>query len=184
MLLVARRARDRGRAGLHRRAVAVRLPRARRGLRVRVLRPGRGGRHGLPAGRPARAAVRRRGDPGRGADDGHPRGQQPARHPDRRGGRQADAGGRPRSACDGRRVRRCCSRSRSSSRSRSRSAGWGVTVLLPLRGRSRSRCRCCGRCATFTSRASSTSCSRGRRGWRWSSGVLFAVGLALGRGVG
>ena len=48
-------------AGVHGRAMAVRLSRARRGLRLRLLRAGGRRRHGLPPGGPARPAVRGRG---------------------------------------------------------------------------------------------------------------------------
>ncbi len=90
-----RRRRDRRGVDLHRRAFAVRLPGARRGQRLRVLRPRRGARHGVRADRAtftwlAVACCDRRRltglrDPGR---------QQPARHPDRLGDRQEDPGGR------------------------------------------------------------------------------------------
>ena len=57
VLLVLGRAGGRRRARLHRRAVAVRLPRPGRGLRVRVLRPRGGRRDGVPPDRAARGAV-------------------------------------------------------------------------------------------------------------------------------
>ena len=68
-------------------------------------------------------------------DDRDPRRQQPARHPDRCGGRQADARRRPRAARDRHRIRARCWRSRSWSRSPSRSAVAGIAVLLPVAGR-------------------------------------------------
>ena len=47
-------------------------------------------------------------------------------------------------------------------------------------GRCRWRRRSSGRSARSATRGSSTSCSRARRGWRSSSRVLFAFGLAIG----
>ena len=86
----------RRRVVLHRRLQALRLPRARRGHGVRVLRPGRGDRHDLRADRvlAVAGAVRRRGDRCAGLRD--PGGQQPARHPDRHRRRQADPRRTPR----------------------------------------------------------------------------------------
>ena len=58
----------------------------------------------LQAGSP-RPPLLRRGNPARRTDHRDPRGQQPAGHPDRPGGRQAHAGGRPGAIEDARRVR-------------------------------------------------------------------------------
>ena len=89
-----------GRLVLHRRREALRLPRARRGDGVRLLRPGRGDRYDV---RPDRdlgvaGAVRRRRHRRTGLRD--PGRQQPARHPHRRGGRQAHPRGPARRAAD------------------------------------------------------------------------------------
>ena len=130
VLLAVGLLRDRRRARLHGRAVAVRLPRPGRGVRVHVLRARRGRRDRLPADAAAVeplywvAAV-----PVGGAHHGHPRRQQPARHPDGRGRRQADAGGDVR-ASSGRagRVRwRCCVVA-----SRCRSCSWSPGRGLPV----------------------------------------------------
>ncbi|CAA9304956.1 MAG: 1,4-dihydroxy-2-naphthoate polyprenyltransferase, partial [uncultured Frankineae bacterium] len=81
----------RRRLGLHRHDPAVRLPRSGRGVGLRLLRPGRGARHHLRAGRAAHLAVPGGGRRLRCAGLRDPRGQQPARHPDRRGRGQAHA---------------------------------------------------------------------------------------------
>ena len=75
---------------LHRRLAALRLPRSRRALRVRLLRARRDPRHDATMTPPAAAgwwgAIG-----GRVARLGDPRRQQPARHPDRPRARQAHA---------------------------------------------------------------------------------------------
>ena len=111
--------------GLHRRPEALRLPRARRGVRVHVLRAGGDGR----APRTWRSRTCRRvawpAAVGRRLPGVRPAGgQQPARHPDRHGRRQAHAGGAAR-----RRARPGGSTSRWSSLRRVRAA-------LVSRGRS------------------------------------------------
>src|ERR1700733_10044594 len=78
---------------LHRRPAAVRVPRARRGLRVRLLRRGRGGGHGVRADGPVQLARAGRLGAGRAAGLRPARGQQPAGHPGRHAGGQADPGG-------------------------------------------------------------------------------------------
>ena len=72
------------------------------------------------------------GHPGRRADDGHPRRQQPARHPDRHAGRQADAGGHPRPAGDGRASTRLLLARIVVVPVVLAAAGCGIAVLLPL----------------------------------------------------
>jgi len=104
----------------HRRTLAVRLSRPRRGVGVPVLWAGGGARHGVPAdprgdrprpGRRGRHGQLRRRDPGR---------EQPARRRLRRPCRQAHAGGRARCPPYPGRVRRAA----------------GVAVCrLPERGR-------------------------------------------------
>ena len=84
------------RVEVHRRRQPLRLPRPRRALRLRLLRPDGHPRHALHAGAPAHLDRRlacavgvgrdRLGDPGR---------QQPARHPHRPRERQADPGRPP-----------------------------------------------------------------------------------------
>src|SRR5436190_5937082 len=85
--------------------MAVWLPRARRGVRVRVLRACRRRGDRLSPGGQGRAAVRRGGAPRRRADDSDPRRQQPPRHPDRRYGRQAHARRDPGTPSHGRGIR-------------------------------------------------------------------------------
>ena len=133
---------------LHRRAEAVRLPRARRGDGARVLRVRRHGRQRVRAARAAPAA--RRG--GARSPSGlpavrRPARQQRARRRDRRGRGQAHARGAHR------RGRRAAARSRAASSARSsRSSGAACSqpwALLGARGgaaRDRGRCgSCCTR---------------------------------------
>ena len=87
----ARPAGHRQRGGLHGRSLAVRLPRARRGLRLRLLRSRRRRRHCVPPDAGPRAAGAGRLRPGRRPHHRHPGRQQPARHRARPEGRQADA---------------------------------------------------------------------------------------------
>ena len=97
--LVAGRRRPRvgaRRVVLHGRLPPVRLPRPRGGDGVRLLRPGRGGRHDVRPDRDLRAPCPVRRGRGRRAGLRDPRGQQPARHPDRHPRRQAHPRGRPR----------------------------------------------------------------------------------------
>src|SRR5439155_1467900 len=95
-----------GRCGLalHRWAVAARLPRARRSLRLRLLRAGRHLRHGVRAGPLCSIHGLDGGSGGWIARDGHPGGQQPSRPEDRRARRQEHAGGEARRARDARAV--------------------------------------------------------------------------------
>ena len=80
----ARRRRHRRGLVLHRRQQAIRVPRARRGLGLRLLRRRRRGGHRLcPDGQADLARPRRR-RPGRPAGLRAARDQQPARHPHRR----------------------------------------------------------------------------------------------------
>ena len=86
-----RRGRHRRGLVLHRRLAALRLPRAGRGLRLRLLRARRDPRHDGdddPAHGSRLVGRHRRRRPGLG----DPRGQQPARHPHRPRARQAHAG--------------------------------------------------------------------------------------------
>ena len=116
-----------------------------------------------------------RGDPGRGADDGDPRGQQPARHPDRYAGRQADAGGRARGPGDADRIRRAPVRrvpgAGRARRDRPRAAG-----AAAARSRCRWRRRSCAPSGRSASRASSTWSSRARPGSRSCSGCCSRSG--------
>ena len=91
-----RAARHPRRLVLHRRLEALRLPRARRGDGVRLLRPGGGHRHDVRPDRDLRAGLPVRRDRDRLLRLRDPGGQQPARHPDRHGRGQAHAGRRPR----------------------------------------------------------------------------------------
>ena len=125
-LLVAARAWRRGRRGglvLHRRQPALRVPRLRRAVGIRLLRCAGRDRHRLRADALVLLARARGGRPGRPARLRAARGQQPARHRDRHDGGQAHARGharRPPIPAAVRRVRRCC---RSAPRSRSRRRG-------------------------------------------------------------
>ena len=105
---------------LHRRAPALRLRGPGRGDGLRVLRPGRGARDDVrpDRGLAGRGLVRRHRD--RRAGLRHPRGQQPARHPDRPRGRQAHAGGAARRGPHPRPVRAAASLRRGSHCSGSR----------------------------------------------------------------
>ncbi len=86
---------DRGGLALHRGAAAVRVRRARRGVRVRLLRAGRGARHDVGAGRRGHAERDRGRRRVRAAGRRGAGGQQPARPAARRQGRQAHARGAP-----------------------------------------------------------------------------------------
>ena len=132
VILLIGAALDRRRRPLHRRPAALRLRRARRGLRLPLLRPGRRQRLLLRAGRTARRAAAGALDRGRLPRHRDPRRQQRPRPGDRPARGQDDAGG-----ADGPRATRStstgcwCSAPSSSCRSRwcRRSA-----ALLPLIG--------------------------------------------------
>src|SRR5690606_27210832 len=84
--------------GLHRRALAVGLPRAGRSLRLHLLRPGGGGDHLLPPHWAGDGPGLRPGGPRGAHRHRHPGGEQPAGHRHRPEGGQADPGrppGRP-----------------------------------------------------------------------------------------
>src|SRR5580698_7409755 len=83
---------------LHRRIAPVRLHGSRRGLRLRVLRRGGGGRHGLRADGPAELAGPRRFGTSRPAGLRTADGQQPARYPFRYASGEKDTG-RPARRC-------------------------------------------------------------------------------------
>ena len=131
-------------ARLHGRAVPVRVPGAGRGVRVRVLRAGGGRRDGVPPGAAARRRVPRGGDPAGPADHRDPRRQQPARHPDRRRGGQADARGGARQAADAGGVRRAAGdRVRGAGAARRGLGARGAAGRRPVGASgSWSRCRC------------------------------------------
>ena len=101
----ARGAGDRQPARVHRRPVAVRVPRPGRGLRLRVLRARGGRRHGVPAAGALGTAGAGRRRARRCPRDGDPGRQQPARHHHGRAGGQADTRRGARGARRGRRVR-------------------------------------------------------------------------------
>ena len=141
------------------------------------------GGHRLPPGRPARAAVRRRRDPGRGAHDRDPRRQQPARHPDRCGGRasgpwpSSSGGARPSSNTS------CCWRWRSWSRSPSRSVVAGIAVLLPVLAVPLAR-PLLRTVRTFSEPRQLNLVLKGTARLALIFGLLFGVGLAIEGVVG
>ena len=133
---------------------ALWLPRAGRGVRLRVLRSCRDRGLGLRADRGDHGGRGRGVDPRRPAGDRPPRREQPARHPDRRTRGQANARGphgRPQDAVLLRRTDR--RRVRSAARVRRARAAAGRT-RVPRGAR-----RCADRC---------NGCSRERRGRRSS----------------
>ena len=81
---------------LHRRIAPLRLPRARRGDGLRLLRPGRGAGHDVRPDRDLRAPRAVRRHRGGCLRLRHPGGEQPARHPHRPGLREAHPRGRAR----------------------------------------------------------------------------------------
>ena len=114
-----RRRLDRRRRALHRRPAPLRLRRARRGLRLPLLRPGRRQRLLLRAARAARRAAAGALDLGRLPRHRDPRRQQRARPRDRPAGRQDDPGGADGTPQRRRPLPRCwCSAPSSSCRSR------------------------------------------------------------------